>query len=66
MLGCFISNNMKKPKTKVKESPYFYCPRCEMDNLNEEGMMCPCPRGGCEVEHKGTITITTKVTLKTN
>lgn len=43
----------KIPSVKVIEDEYWYCERCEIDNLGER--MCPCPRGSCDAEPIGVI-----------
>jgi ribosomal protein L37AE/L43A len=52
----------KEPSVKVKETEYWYCERCEIDNVKSKAM-CPCPRGSCEAEIVGTIKTTVEISI---
>jgi hypothetical protein len=46
----------------TKKYDYFECERCEI-NTETEGRKCPCPRGSCDAEKKGFVTITKNITF---
>jgi len=54
-----IINNML---VNTKKYDYFECERCEI-NTETEGRKCPCPRGSCDAEKKGFVTITKNITF---
>ena len=73
MVDCWISDlqikeerekslflKQKEMKEKVETKDYIVCPRCKTNNFDDSDFW-GCPRGSCEAEDKGTITITTKV-----
>jgi hypothetical protein len=47
--------------SKVKYD-YYECERCKI-NTETEGRNCPCPRGSCDAEKKGFVTITKNITF---
>jgi len=48
--------------TKIKVKDFWSCESCNI-NSNTKGRMIPCPRGGCDAEVAGQITITTELKL---
>ena len=49
-------------KEITRQQEYWECDRCGI-NSRTRNRMCPCPRGGCEAEFTGVVTITTKTEL---
>jgi hypothetical protein len=52
-----MKNYLKIIDEKVKVEDVYVCHSCEINSTKER--FCPCPRGGCEAFHYGTI-ISTK------
>lgn len=47
---------------KVKKKDFWSCESCKITSKTK-GRMIPCPRGGCEAEITGEITVTTEIVM---
>lgn len=54
-------SNLNNTKERIKEE-FWECDRCKENNW-EDPEFWGCPRGGCDVEKKGEITITRELKL---
>lgn len=57
----FESDILETKIVSTENKIYWYCTRCDINTLDNSDRMCPCPRGGCEAEKGGEITIVTSV-----
>ncbi len=53
---------MKDKKNFTEDEAYVVCERCERNNWDEP-FFWGCPRGSCDVEDKGIITITRELKI---
>lgn len=50
---------------EIKKEDFWSCEKCGIDS-NTKGRMIPCPRGFCDAEVIGEITITTEIVMFSN